>query len=178
MVLIEDCLDEDDDEEGHIIRSKSSSDGLVNLFSTGSERPAAKSGPALRKATTSHNIKFSALNNNNNSNPKLSNAQPSLATNANEDDPYVKAALERFDAFCKSKSTLNLEQTSSLGGRMSQRQKSPFLARKTITQPDDEPSLKDNLGSFIKRRQTRIEPTLKQEGNTNMGNCHGYFLII
>ncbi len=41
-----------------------------------------------------------------------------------------------------------------------QRQKSPFLTRRTITQKSDEPNMKENIGSFIKRRQARIDPNL------------------
>jgi hypothetical protein len=43
---------------------------------------------------------------------------------------------------------------------MNQRQKSPFLTRRTIHQPGDDPKIKENIGSFIKRRQARIDPNI------------------
>ncbi len=181
-MLVESCSDDDEEDLKRIIRRKNESPA-EELFPVlvAQERKAARQ---RKTATTLPN--FSPLDDF--LNKKSSTFFPSTASSAlntsttsktntssnDEDDPFVKAALERFDAFCKSKSSHNLDQTgnsssstpatpispSTPSPSVLQRQKSPFLTRRTITQKSDEPNMKENIGSFIKRRQARIDPNL------------------
>ncbi|CAF0775802.1 unnamed protein product [Brachionus calyciflorus] len=149
IVLIEECIDDEDEEEKKLKLLKSSNLNIENLINDSStpvvraERPE----PRMSKSQTfNQNIPTK--------NRSLSNK---------DDDPYVKAALERFDAFCKSKSSHNLNQTSASPSTptfVASRQKSPYLTRKSTGSGETDSSIKENVSSFIKRRSTKIDPNL------------------
>ena len=187
IALIEDCEDEDEKELDRIIKSKS-----INTFDL-FYNPNA-STPATRKKASdlfaSKSSTFFSTSLTSERKHRSAKTDHSNSSNDDDDDPYVKAALERFDAFCRSKSSHSLDKTSSSatmstanvnpGSSISSasntsaqhlnRNKSPFLTRKTITNPDDEPSLRENIGSFIKRRQARVDPSLNNAANNSQSD--------
>ncbi|RNA39175.1 hypothetical protein BpHYR1_011738, partial [Brachionus plicatilis] len=144
VVLIEDCVDDDDEEERKLKLLKSSNKNAQHLINEMvAPVPRRQKADSMSKSQT-----FT-----------LSKA---AAKSAKDDDPYVKAALERFDAFCKSKSSHNLDQTGSSPATPTfvlNRQKSPYMARKlsgSSVPPD--PAVKESVSSFIKRRSARVDP--------------------
>jgi len=192
IVLIEDCDDEDEKELDKLIKTKSIN--TADLF----HNPNATTPASRKKASDLFASKSSSFFSNSLSaerQARLSKTENTAnSSNEDDDDPYVKAALERFDAFCRSKSSHSLDKnasssttttstttnnnnnnnnvpavngTSPAAHLINNRNKSPFLTRKTITNPEDEPNFKENIGSFIKRRQARIDPVNNHNNNNS-----------
>ena len=140
IVLIEDCTDDDDEDYLRLEKSKSQESAEIIPLSSSTENVMSRSyysKPSQKSKKPIYNEQVENLSN-------------------NSEDPYVKAALERFDAFCKSKSTQNLDQNPTMTSPLLvNRQKSPYLSRKSANKPTEEQM---NIGSFIKKRQARIDP--------------------
>ena len=150
IISVEDCLDDEEDEL--VTKNADATDLFANVLKERISRPENSTRTGLSQSKSSSRIDRPRLDSNSNSN--------------NEDDPFVKAALERFDAFCKSKSTHNLDQAGvsappTPSTPILQRQKSPFLPRKMTTGTDEQSNSKPDINSFIKRRQARIDPNSK-----------------
>ena len=117
--MLETCSDDDEEDLKRIIRRKNESPTSEELFPglVAQERKAQRQRAKQLKqeqlsgfATpppTSHLHMPSSTSTSSYLNSSGSNRRTDTS---DEDDPFVKAALERFDAFCKSKSTQSLDK--------------------------------------------------------------------
>lgn len=173
VVLIEDCSNSEDEE----YKAKSAALAAAE----GGGEPVQELFPGVSPSKKTVSEKVSKL-------PQSDRmTKSSSKSSTSEDDPFVKAALERFDAFFKSKSTSDQPNQSTSSFTAPTTPKSPYLTRKAhapvnlstsevsasqSTNQADMQGSNNNLTSFIKRRQARIEPSLLNKSKNGSTGGH------